>query len=809
MAAHVTETKGVRVAVEGCGHGTLDAIYASIDTACKERGWDGVDLLIIGGDFQAMRNAADLSVMACPVKYRELGDFPKYYSGEARAPYLTIFIGGNHEASAHLWELFYGGWVAPNIYYMGAANVLRLGPIRIAGMSGIWKGHDYQKPHFERLPFNDDEVRSFYHVREIDVRKLLQIRTQVDVGLSHDWPRAIESHGDSRWLFNKKPFFKQESIDGTLGNMAAKYVMDRLRPPFWFSAHMHTGFPALKRYNNELQREVKQPEPDSEEIPEAPVEAEANPDEIDLDMDDDDGSDEPSVKSTTAENDGKPQDEKKPTEESSETQKSEVPDDLRAQLPASFAKPTPKPRTTPGQPVPDTIPNQEVRFMALDKCLPGRRFLQLCDVEPHDKHNSLRVESHTEQPRYRLQYDPEWLAITRVFHKDLRIGDPAAQTPADQGEEYYLPLIEAERKWVEENIVAQGKLDVPENFAITAPPHQHGQPEIVQEQPEEYTNPQTVAFCSFCSTPRTPLTLLYYLDRDQDGTSVSHDRVRLSPPLRAPSKLPKMMSAFRYLSPQSLATMASIENTIIPVYNDPPSPLPPVPDAPPTHHVPKGMVTNTRSVSDSNQRTKNQFRPRLGKGGATSYQLRQYAEVTLGGGSLRKVVKLPEGEDENEWLAVNMVDFYNQINLLYGAITEFCSPQSCPEMKATDEFEYLWQDSQDYKRPTKMPAPAYIEQLMSWVQANIDNEQVLPSKIGVPFPKSFPTLVRQIFKRMYRIYAHIYCHHYPVIRELGLEPHLNTSFKQYVLFIDEHSLASGRDYWGPLGDLVDSMLKSD
>lgn len=34
-----------------------------------------------------------------------------------------------------------------------------------------------------------------------------------------------------------------------------------------------------------------------------------------------------------------------------------------------------------------------------------------------------------------------------------------------------------------------------------------------------------------------------------------------------------------------------------------------------------------------------------------------------------------------------VVDFYNQINLLYGSITEFCSPQSCPEMKATDEYE--------------------------------------------------------------------------------------------------------------------------
>lgn len=123
-----------------------------------------------------------------------------------------------------------------------------------------------------------------------------------------------------------------------------------------------------------------------------------------------------------------------------------------------------------------------------------------------------------------------------------------------------------------------------------------------------------------------------------------------------------------------------------------------------------------------------------------------------------------------------------------------------------------------------MAAPAYIEHLMGWVQSNIDNEAVFPSRIGmilslswtasliglgVPFPKSFPSMIRQVFKRMYRVYAHIYCHHYPVIRELGLEAHLNTSFKHYVLFIDEHQLASGKDFWGPLGDLVDNMLRSD
>jgi len=51
-------------------------------------------------------------------------------------------------------------------------------------------------------------------------------------------------------------------------------------------------------------------------------------------------------------------------------------------------------------------------------------------------------------------------------------------------------------------------------------------------------------------------------------------------------------------------------------------------------------------------------------------------------------------------------------------------------MKATDEFEYLWQDNEQFKKPTKMPAPEYVEHLMSWVQANVDNEQMFPSRIG-------------------------------------------------------------------------------
>ena len=106
-----------------------------------------------------------------------------------------------------------------------------------------------------------------------------------------------------------------------------------------------------------------------------------------------------------------------------------------------------------------------------------------------------------------------------------------------------------------------------------------------------------------------------------------------------------MISAFHYLSPKSAATMSRLDRTIVAVHED-------SPDSP-TVPATENMIADVKLFNNSNQRAKNQFRPRVGKGGATSYQLRQYAEVTLGGGSLRKVVKLPEGEDENEWLAVN------------------------------------------------------------------------------------------------------------------------------------------------------------
>jgi len=244
------EGEGIRVAVEGCCHGELDAIYASVLETQKRNGLT-IDLLLICGDFQACRNEQDLNCMAVPQKYRTMASFYKYYSGEVVAPMLTIFVGGNHEASNHLWELFHGGWVAPNIYYLGHAGVVEVGGLRIAGLSGIFKGGDYRQGHWERPPYDNGSMRSAYHVREYDIWKLMQISAPVDIFLSHDWPRGVHRHGNERRLLQSKRFLEQEVQSNTLGNPHTVPVMQMLKPDYWFAAHLHTKFAALVKHDDD------------------------------------------------------------------------------------------------------------------------------------------------------------------------------------------------------------------------------------------------------------------------------------------------------------------------------------------------------------------------------------------------------------------------------------------------------------------------------------------------------------------------------------------------------------------------------
>jgi MOB kinase activator 1 len=49
---------------------------------------------------------------------------------------------------------------------------------------------------------------------------------------------------------------------------------------------------------------------------------------------------------------------------------------------------------------------------------------------------------------------------------------------------------------------------------------------------------------------------------------------------------------------------------------------------------------------------------------------------------------------------------------------------------------------------------------------------------------------QQIYKKLFRLYAHIYYSHFEKIRSIGANAHLNTCFKHFVYFVQVRALRS-------------------
>ena len=217
----------VKVAVSGCVHGEIDKLYECLENEERRQGVKA-DVLLCTGDFQAVRDEEDLRSLVCPAKFRQMGDFQEYFNGRKVAKVLTIIIGGNHESIRYMHQAPLGGWIAPNMYYMGRAGVIKFGSLRIAGISGIYNRHEFDE-HLPKLAKTANDFHSIFKIRRSDYSVLSQISTP-DIVLSHDWPQGIYNHGDTQTLLRKKRFLTESVNDGSLGNPFHMELMQKLRP---------------------------------------------------------------------------------------------------------------------------------------------------------------------------------------------------------------------------------------------------------------------------------------------------------------------------------------------------------------------------------------------------------------------------------------------------------------------------------------------------------------------------------------------------------------------------------------------------
>ncbi len=182
--------------------------------------------------------------------------------------------------------------------------------------------------------------------------------------------------------------------------------------------------------------------------------------------------------------------------------------------------------------------------------------------------------------------------------------------------------------------------------------------------------------------------------------------------------------------------------------------------------------------------------------------------------------------------------------MLYGTLADYCTDQSCPSMTAGPKYKYLWTDGKT--KPTDMSAKQYVSRLMEWIASQLEDEKVFPSKVRAcvrvarfalahtckqmdnPFPKNFQMIVKSVFRRLFRVFAHVYHHHVEHVQALdvtvtalnwgrpylraakgschsltwfALQVQLNTSFQHFMFFVLEFNLIEKKEL-APLSELI-------
>ncbi|OWB57309.1 hypothetical protein B5S28_g3246 [[Candida] boidinii] len=416
----------MRVAIEGCCHGELSMIYDSLKN-------QNVELLLICGDFQSIRNPADLKCMAVPEKYKKLGEFTEYYQGIKIAPILTIFIGGNHEASNYLFELSNGGYVAPNIYYLGKNGSIWYKGLKISGMSGIFNEHNFMKPSFENVPFNNSSIRSIYHYRRTDFLSLylMSEHTHDSIIMTHDWPEGIYKYGNTVELLRRKPFFRKDIQTHTLGSVPAMVILQKLKPKKWYSAHLHVKFKAEVVWNNELEASHLSEQSAVEEINSKIPQQKINDDELDIDLCDLSSEDDDQCGPVAA---TKPIN-GNPDEIDLDLDISDTEEDTSESKDQSATDPN---NMSPSKVIDKEIPPTTTQFLSLDKCLPRRQFLEIDDIEPTSTTHYSVPQSGEEAEIY---LDEEMVCIKQILkyhHRQIQ------QLSSPQEVLYLSPELESE-----------------------------------------------------------------------------------------------------------------------------------------------------------------------------------------------------------------------------------------------------------------------------------------------------------------------------------------------------------------------------
>lgn len=139
----------------------------------------------------------------------------------------------------------------------------------------------------------------------------------------------------------------------------------------------------------------------------------------------------------------------------------------------------------------------------------------------------------------------------------------------------------------------------------------------------------------------------------------------------------------------------------------------------------------------------------------------------------------PRGETEADslvWQYEHLRQFVIEFNQLLVVLGDDCTPETCPKMTASNEWQYL---CAAHRKPQDCAALDYMTHTIDSSTGLLTSAKHFASRSHVPpmSGKYFQSMAR----RLYRIFAHVYYHHRHVFDEVEAGTHLCARFSHFVM----------------------------
>ncbi|CAG5112204.1 Oidioi.mRNA.OKI2018_I69.chr2.g6447.t1.cds [Oikopleura dioica] len=136
----------------------------------------------------------------------------------------------------------------------------------------------------------------------------------------------------------------------------------------------------------------------------------------------------------------------------------------------------------------------------------------------------------------------------------------------------------------------------------------------------------------------------------------------------------------------------------------------------------------------------------------------------------------PEGADEDVWKYEHLRQFCQELNGLATRLQAECSPETCNQMTATDQWIFL---CAAHKSPKECPAIDYTRHTLDGAALLLNSSKYFPSRVSMK--QTSVAKLGSISRRIYRIFSHAFYHHKPIFLDFENQTQLCRRFSKFVL----------------------------